>query len=254
MFRLLIALVLAATPVFAATEITPEVRDYVLERMRGDFPNPALTPCPDEQFEGYCDEVYPTPIEGLYQIETAGEEILYYHLPTGHLVTGEVYGPDGVNLADPLRERQMGRRWETIIANRDEAVRVGNGPIEVYEIIDPTCYFCRKAHNFWQTRDDVTRYVFLISLEGPESDATWMSEYILGSVDREKALREIMEGDVTKRPAGISAEGEAAFFRMQDFLVRIGIEETPQFHVAGRMLKGDDLKQLVEILEGANRR
>jgi hypothetical protein len=81
-----------------------------------------------------------------------------------------------------------------------------------------------------------------------------MSEYVLGAKDREGALTAVMDGDVTERPGEISAEAQDVFFRMQDFLVRMGIEETPQFHVAGRMVKGGDLDRLREILDLSRRR
>lgn len=245
----LLKFLLLLLPLAACSHLTPEPREHVLKSMREALPDESLI-CENPVDEAARDEVYPTPIKGLYQIESCDGEIFYYFLPTGHRFFGELYAPDGANLAQPLRDKRMMRRWDDIVANREEAIKVGIGPVEVYEIIDPSSSSSRLMHEFWKSRDDVTRYVFLISLEGPGAETDWMSDYILGAADREKALRQVLEGKVTKRPEDISLEGQYAFNRMQDFLIRMDVESAPQYLIRGKMVKDPDPDLVREALDG----
>src|SRR6266540_4238616 len=75
----------------------------------------------------------------------------------------------------------------------DKAIKIGNGRHIVVEISDPDCRFSRRMLRYWDTRTDVTRYIFLIALKNhPEAPAK--VRFILGSRDTAAAYREVYSG------------------------------------------------------------
>jgi peptidoglycan-associated lipoprotein len=244
-----LAVLVSLLPAVVMAEVSDEVKNQVLEKLRQRCCLQDPTCCGAEA--AGQEEVHSTPIHELYLIEERDGYIFYFFPETGHLFSGEIHAPDGTDLAEPVRERRLLLNWEDIVAGRELAVKVGSGPIEVFEIIDPSSPECRRMQTFWQTRSDVTRYVFLLSPAAPEAEGAWMIRYILGAVDRAEALREIMAGKVVERPEeeGLSEAGYAAF-RMQDFLVRLGIKEVPHYFIRSRMVRGADPVRIREILEG----
>ena len=100
------------------------------------------------------------------------------------------------------------------------------------EITDPDCSFCRKASEYFKTRKDVTRYVFLYPLS-IHATAEAKIRYIFCAKDRVKAYEEAMTGkldDMKFKPCDDAAVTQLAKTH-KEICERLGISEmgTPFF-------------------------
>ena len=110
-----------------------------------------------------------TDIEGFYEV-VIGENVVYVHLKTGHIFAGNLFTREGKNLTAEVRSRlaadhnRLAAERIKLLTEEDKqkAVKVGSGKHEVIEVTDPDCPFCRKMHEYWAKRPDVTRYVFFL--------------------------------------------------------------------------------------------
>lgn len=76
----------------------------------------------------------------------------------------------------------------------EKAVKIGNGKNIIIEVTDPDCPFCRKASDFFAKRNDVTRYIFFLSLTKLHPNAEKKSRFILSSKDQTQAHKDVMSG------------------------------------------------------------
>ena len=103
-----------------------------------------------------------TPITGIYELLMPNGEILYFSPQSRHLFFGEIWSSDGHNLTRDSKAELMTAKIDMFPL--DKAIKIGNGPNQVIEVVDPDCPFCREGSAFFAGRDDVTRYVFLLPL------------------------------------------------------------------------------------------
>jgi len=130
----------------------------------------------------------------------------------------------------------------------DKAIKIGSGPKTVIEFTDPDCPFCRKASHYFDSRKDVTRYVFFYPLPR-HPQAKDKARYILSQKDHAAAYHEIMSGSKDKEKSFIST---AAGTKLQQEHVEIArkskVSSTPTFMIYGRIIEGFDLKKIEEAL------
>lgn len=191
-----------------------------------------------------------TEIEGLYEVVADGN-VIYVHLKTGHLFVGDIFTREGKNLTAEARSRVTAERYKLITeADREKAVKVGNGKHEVIEITDPDCPFCRKMHEYWGSRPDVTRYVFFLPL-AMHPDAEKKVRYILSAENRELALWEVYSGELDNKPEKLnqSRDDRGLFDAHRAVVAKLGIQSTPTFWVNGNFLSGANIP-LIEKLIG----
>lgn len=192
-------------------------------------------------------------VKDLYEI-TSGENIYYYNPASGVLVFGEMWTKDGENITAKKREKLVAAKasgnYEAFRANIDKAIKVGNGKHEVIEITDPDCPFCRKMHSYWESRKDVTRYVFLAPIPKLHPKAEAKSKFILGSADKATALNDVYSGkyDVSLPTAG---DDKGLFAIHSGLTGKSGINGTPAFFVDGKFVHGADVAKVESIIGSA---
>jgi thiol:disulfide interchange protein DsbC len=139
------------------------------------------------------------------------------------------------------------------IASADEidfskAVVIGSGPKTVVEFTDPDCPFCRQASKYFDSRTDVTRYVFFYPL-ARHPKAKEKSQYILSQHDKPHAYHEVMSGRLDRRksfavtPRGIKLQEEQL-----EMVKKAKVEATPTFMISGRVIVGFDRKRIEDVL------
>ncbi|MDH4099378.1 MAG: DsbC family protein [Nitrospirota bacterium] len=196
------------------------------------------------------DSVAITPVSGIYEI-VSGDKIFYFAPASGHVITGAIWSKEGENLTAKTVERlttaKAQANYALLSAALDKAVKVGNGKNVVIELTDPDCPYCRKMHEYWKTRSDITRYIFLMPIPELHPDAEAKSRYILASVDREKALEEVFSGkfDSAAPPEG---DDKGMFPIHEEITGRTGIKGTPAFFVNDRFVHGADIPAIEEII------
>jgi len=185
-----------------------------------------------------------TEIKGLYEV-ISGLNVFYYYPEKEYLIFGEIFTTSGKNIT---AERKGG-----IAANLmknlplDKAVKSGSGKTTVIEFTDPDCPYCRKAYDFFKTRNDVTIYSFFSPIAHPA--AISKIYYILNAEDRSKAYHEVFEGKNVSQPsAGYSDSIKRLAREHMDLARSVGVSGTPTFFINGTQVVGADFQQIERLI------
>lgn len=152
------------------------------------------------------DEITKSPINGLYEIRVNGNEIYYTDAEANYLVQG--------NLIDTRQKRNLTEeRIEKLSAIDFDALPFkdaftmvrGNGKRKLAVFEDPNCGYCKRFEKDLQKINNVTVYLFLYPILGP--DSTEKSKNIWCAKDKTKAWQDWMVRDVT--PAAGSCDSAA---------------------------------------------
>lgn len=129
-----------------------------------------------------------------------------------------------------------------------KAIKIGSGKVMVIEFTDPDCPYCRKAEAYFQTKPQVTRYIYLLALP-MHPGAKAKAQYILSAKDKGKAYLEVESGkyDRTKPPAP-TADGIKLQKEHQEIALANNVKSTPTFMIYGRVIVGFDLNKLNPLL------
>lgn len=186
-----------------------------------------------------------TPVEGIYQVTVNGNVV--YMTRDGYVFIGVLIGPDNENLT----EKAITESKKELVKQIDfsYAVKIGNGPHQVIEFVDPDCPFCRRLSEWLDKRADVTRYVFFYPLP-MHPDAESKSLYILCSDDPQKTYLEIMRGkDEGVTPSQECRDKAGPILKKGiQFAEMLGIRGTPFLVVDGNIVEGANIPEIERIL------
>ena len=134
-----------------------------------------------------------------------------------------------------------------------QAIRIGTGKKVVIEISDPDCRFSRRMVRYWDLRQDVTRYVFLVALKN-HPEAAGKARYILCAADREAAYREVFAGglDFGEKERERDCDDHGLLDRHREVAARLGVIGTPTYFINGVKVNGARVGELEKILGGKN--
>jgi thiol:disulfide interchange protein DsbC len=187
-----------------------------------------------------------TEITGLYEVIAEGR-IVYFYPKTGYLFVGEIYTKDGRNLT---QERVLGERYRLLTSeDLKKAIRVGTGKNIVVEVTDPDCPFCRKMHAYWNSRKDLTRYIFFKPLD-MHPDAIKKASYILAANDTEKALFEVYSGQLDgNRKILDQKHDDKGLLKAQKAIAdKLQVNATPSYWVNGKYVSGANIPLVEKYL------
>lgn len=190
-----------------------------------------------------------TMIAGIYELATKVGEVIYYAPATNHLLVGKIYDKDGKNIADETRNRLTLERLQVFIAARDQAISIGSGPVEVIEITNPDCSFCRKLSRHLDRNPDVTRRLFLVG----GTEALQKEKYLAASPDKEKALREVMSGlyDNDEAFEKGSYDDKGLVASHQKLAEQADLASTPMVIINGILVEGAELDTIDALISQA---
>lgn len=132
-----------------------------------------------------------------------------------------------------------------------QAIRIGTGKKVVIEISDPDCRFSRRMVRYWDMRQDVTRYVFLIALKNHPEAAEKVS-FILCATDRAAAYREVYAGglDFEEKEIDRHCDDHGLLEKHREFAAKMGIISTPTYFIEGVRISGAKVREIEQILGG----
>jgi len=187
-----------------------------------------------------------SPIKGLYEV-VAGGNIIYFS-PDGYIIFGEIWSKDGVSITAKKREEIMAQKMKGLPL--DKAIKVGNGKNVVIEVSDPDCPFCRRASEFFAKRTNVTRYIFLYPIIGPQQPTKEM--YILCSKDREKAYYDVYVKAESNIQLSQGCEEKVSPVLNEHIKIAqtLGVTGVPALWINGVFVSGANLPLIENLLKG----
>jgi thiol:disulfide interchange protein DsbC len=196
-------------------------------------------------------DVKATNIRGPLLEVTAGQNVIYYDQSEGHLIFGEVWTKDGINITSKKKEALVAESSKGNLtlfrANLDKAVKVGNGKHEVIELTDPDCPYCRKMADYWDKRSDVTRYVFLMPIPALHPKAEAKSNYILASADKASTLKDVFQGKYDSSLP--KAAGDTGLLNDHKKLTaQSGLQGTPAYFIDGVFVHGANVPAIEKVI------
>jgi thiol:disulfide interchange protein DsbC len=113
-----------------------------------------------------------------------------------------------------------------------KAIKIGSGKVEVIEVTDPECPFCRRAEDMLSSvSGDITRYVFFMPLPFHKK-AEPLACFILSSKDKEAIYRDVMVGKYDNS-SNLKCDDKvkSLLSEHKEISMKMGIQGTPTFFV-----------------------
>jgi len=214
-------------------------------------------------------KIVPSEIPNMYQVLLKTNEVIYvYDQNPPYLIIGRIlrYTPGLIPPIEDIAEKLVNEEIMSLVPELKKlAIKIGNGPVEVIEIVDPDCPFCKQLHDLLkQFRNDVTRYVILYPLLPIHPDAKDKSIWILMSEGEEASRFEavmdrVVEGKITDEKIRSSSEYAKAHERLSVMMktVKPFVQGTPMVIIGEKVIRGfsePQIKQLISRSKGSNRK
>ncbi|RZL94830.1 MAG: DsbC family protein [Variovorax sp.] len=171
------------------------------------------------------DEITKSPMPGLFEVRINGFEIFYTDADGNYLLQGSLIDVKARrNLTEARVEKLSEVAFDKLpLADAFKIVR-GNGKRKLAVFEDPNCGYCKHFERDMKNVDNVTVYLFLYPVLGPDSNVK--SRNIWCSKDKAKSWNEWMTAEVKPETAAASCDA-AALDRNIAFGRRYNITGTP---------------------------
>ena len=178
--------------------------------------------------------VAPSPVDGLYEVVTQDNRIVYMDETGRYLVVGSILDIENrANLTEQRMEEVAVVDFESLPLS--EAIREGDGMVRIAVFDDPDCPFCRKMHGELKKLSDVTLYYFLFNLPS-HPEAYEKSKKIICAPDPLVSLDRAMAGDALEDLEVCDTE---LIERNKSLSLRVGVQATPYLVFEnGKALRG----------------
>lgn len=198
-----------------------------------------------------AESIEKTEIDGVYEVY-AGGNLIYYHQKSGNVLFGEMITRDYRNITAERRNSMIADIVKSLPL--DKAIRVGQGKHVVLEVSDIDCAYCRKLEEFFDKRDDVSRYVFLFPLEKIHPDSAKKSIGVLCSKNQEKIYREAVKGlyDEKEMPGCDNERIAQLLDEHKRIAKKLGVQGTPALWINGVAVAGANIPQIEQLLSSNN--
>ncbi|HYW58596.1 MAG TPA: DsbC family protein [Polaromonas sp.] len=191
------------------------------------------------------EEISKTPMPGLYELRTAGGDILYSDSEGNYLVQGTLWDTrQRRDLTEERIQKLNAVAFDALPLKDAFTIVRGNGKRKLAVFEDPNCGYCKRFERDMQKVTDVTVYMFLYPILGPES--TEKSRNIWCAKDRGKVWLDVMVKD---QPVPAGNCDASALARNVEFGKKHRITGTPTLIFAdGSRVPGAVSAQQVEKL------
>jgi thiol:disulfide interchange protein DsbC len=169
------------------------------------------------------EEITPTPLAGIYELRLSTNEIYYSDAAGNYLIQG--------NLIDTKNKRNITEEREAKLSAIDfsalplkDAITIvhGNGKRKLAVFEDPNCVYCKRFERDLAKVDNVTVYLFLLPVLGPNS--VEKSRNVWCAKDPAAAWTNLMQKDTQPTAAQCNT---AAIDRNLEFARKYKITGTP---------------------------
>lgn len=197
------------------------------------------------------DEVRTTKFPGLYEIRVNGAEIYYTDAKGNYLIQGNLFETKGLrNLTEERINKLSAIKFDALPLKDAFTIVRGNGSRKLAVFEDPNCGYCKRFERDLQKIDNVTVYMFLYPILGPDSNekakALWCSR------DKVQAWQDWMLRDQVPPPAAAMCD-TSPVARNVEFGKTYRIQGTPTllFEDGNRIPGAIDAQQIEKHLKDA---
>jgi thiol:disulfide interchange protein DsbC len=192
---------------------------------------------------GKIDEVSKTPMNGLYEIRINGSDIFYTDGDGNFLLQGNLIDTRAKrNLTEERVEKLSAIDFSALPLKDSFAIVRGNGKRRMAVFEDPNCGYCKRFERDLQKVNDVTVYMFLYPILGP--DSTDKAKSIWCAKDKPMTWQDLMVRD---RPVPKASCDTAVLDRNIELGKKHRITGTPTlFFVNGSRVPGAVNAQQIE--------
>jgi thiol:disulfide interchange protein DsbC len=149
---------MAPTAANAAKSVPPAVEAAIRKNLPERLPN-----------LGKVDEVTRTPVPGLYEVRV-GTDLFYSDAEGGFLLNGEMMDlKNGRNITQERTNKLLAIDFSTLPLKDAFTIVRGDGKRKIAVFEDPNCGYCRRFEGDLQKVNNVTVYMFLYPILGPDS-------------------------------------------------------------------------------------
>jgi len=142
---------------------------------------------------GKIEEVTKTPMPGLYELRV-GTEVYYTDTEGNFLIHGQLIDTKAArNLTEERQEKLLAIDFATLPVKDAFTIVRGNGKRKVAVFEDPNCGYCKRFERDLQKVDNITIYLFLYPILGP--DSTEKSRQLWCAKDKARAWQDWMVRD-----------------------------------------------------------
>lgn len=171
------------------------------------------------------DEVSKSPVPGLFEVRVNGSQIFYTDEQGNYLLQGNLIDvKTRKNLTEERVEKLSAIAFDQLPLKDAFKIVRGNGKRKLAVFEDPNCGYCKRFEKDMKTVDNVTVYLFLYPVLGPDSSVK--SRDIWCSKDKGKAWSDWMEAN-TKPATAASSCDVTALQRNVEFGRKYNITGTP---------------------------
>jgi thiol:disulfide interchange protein DsbC len=141
------------------------------------------------------EEVRPTPMSGLFEVRVNDAEIFYTDAKGEFLIQGNLIDLKGKrNLTEERTDKLLAIPFDKLPLKDAFTIVRGKGERKLAVFEDPNCGYCKRFERDLMKVDNVTVYMFLYPILGPDSTAK--SKSIWCARDKGKAFLDWMVRDV----------------------------------------------------------
>lgn len=188
-----------------------------------------------------------SPIPGVYEVHS-GPKLAYFYPEKGLLLFGHIYNKEGKNLTEESLSSSINPLLESL--DLSLAVTITEGDIELIEVSNPDCGFCRRFDQWFagiQSKYSVNRkIVYMKNSNFPYAKQKML--HLLCSQDKAKAHHELMSNlSVDYKSCD---EGKKILSEHQHIVNTLGVQGTPTFILPnGKMITGFKQDQIENYLK-----
>lgn len=141
------------------------------------------------------DEVSKTPMNGLYEVRVNDSDVFYTDAEGNFLIQGNLIDTKAKrNLTEERVEKLSAIDVNALPLKDAFTVVRGNGKRKLVVFEDPNCGYCKRFERDLQKINDVTVYMFLYPILGPDSNDK--AKNIWCAKDKGKTWQDLMVRDV----------------------------------------------------------
>jgi thiol:disulfide interchange protein DsbC len=149
---------------------------------------------------GKIDEISKTPVPGIFELRVNGTDVFYTDAQGDYLIQGSLIDTkQHRNLTDERVDKLTAIQFDTLPVKDAFTIVRGNGKRKMAVFEDPNCGYCKRFEANLQKVDNVTVYLYLYPVLGP--DSVDKSKVIWCAKDKAKAFQDWMLNEVAPTAA-----------------------------------------------------